>query len=146
MTKQNKISFETAKFLPKQDAKHSPLLSVLVAMQSNDPQQVKRSGADVQNTLKQVSAVLSMMSDLLEWTESVDEARRCQLIDGMTLMASLSELCSETMTQVEYGWFVESNPKAAAQIFEFSKFASGRTARGAVSESDESEGGGHDNE
>lgn len=50
------------------------------------------------------------------------------------------------MTQVENGWFVEANPKAAAQMYEFKGTASGRTARSAAVESDESEGGDHENE
>lgn len=146
MTKQNKIPFVTADFMSERSADNAPLTALLVAMQSNDPRRVKQSGGDLQCTLKQVSSVLTMMSDLLMWERVIEEPRRNQLSDGINLMASVTEICADAMTQVENGWFVEANPKAAAQMYEFKGTASGRTARSAAVESDESEGGGHENE
>lgn len=146
MTKQNKIPFVTADFMSEHSADNAPLTALLVAMQSNDPKRVMKSSSDVQATMIQVSAVLSMMSDLLMWERVIEEPRRNQLSDGINLMASVTEICAEAMTQVENGWFVEANPKAAAQMYEFKGTASGRTARSAAVESDESEGGGHENE
>lgn len=146
MTKQNKIPFVTADFMSERSADNAPLSALLVAMQSNDPRRVKQSGGDLQCTLKQVSSVLTMMSDLLMWERVIEEPRRNQLSDGINLMASVTEICADAMTQVENGWFVEANPTAAAQMYEFKGTASGRTARSAAVESDESEGGGHENE
>ena len=146
MTKQNKIPFVTADFLSERSADNAPLTALLVAMQSNDPRQVMKSSSDVQATMIQVSSVLTMMSDLMMWERQIDDARRNQLSDGINLMASVTEICADAMTQVENGWFVEANPKAAARMYEFQGTASGRTARSAAVESDESEGGDHENE
>lgn len=146
MTKQNKIPFVTADFMSERSADNAPLTALLVAMQSNDPKRVLKSSSDVQATMKQVSAVLTMMSDLLMWERVIEEPRRNQLSDGINLMASVTEICADAMTQVENGWFVEANPKAAARMYEFKGTASGRTARSAAVESDESEGGDHENE
>lgn len=146
MTKQNKIPFVTADFMSERSADNAPLTALLVAMQSNDPKRVMKSSLDVQVTMKQVSAVLTMMSDLLMWERVIEEPRRNQLSDGINLMVSVTEICADAMTQVENGWFVEANPKAAARMYEFKGTASGRTARSAAVESDESEGGGHENE
>lgn len=146
MTKQNKIPFVTADFMSERSADNAPLTALLVAMQSNDPKRVLKSSSDVQATMKQVSAVLTMMSDLMMWERVIEEPRRNQLSDGINLMASVTEICADAMTQVENGWFVEANPKAAARMYEFKGTASGRTARSAAVESDESEGGGHENE
>lgn len=146
MTKQNKIPFVTADFMSERSADNAPLTALLVAMQSNDPKRVMKSSSDVQATMIQVSAVLTMMSDLLMWERVIEEPRRNQLSDGINLMASVTEICANAMTQVENGWFVEANPKAAARMYEFKGTASGRTARSAAVESDESEGGGHENE
>lgn len=145
MTKQNKIPFVTADFMSEHSADNAPLTALLVAMQSNDPRQVMKSSSDVQATMIQVSSVLTMMSDLMMWERQIDDARRNQLSDGINLMASVTEICADAMTQVENGWFVEANPKAAAQMYEFKGTASGRTARSAA-ESDEFQGGGHENE
>lgn len=146
MTKQNKIPFVTADFMSECSADNAPLTALLVAMQSNDPKRVLKSSSDVQVTMKQVSSVLTMMSDLMMWERVIEEPRRNQLSDGINLMASVTEICADAMTQVENGWFVEANPKAAARMYEFKGTASGRTARSAAVESDESEGGGHENE
>lgn len=146
MTKQNKIPFVTADFMSERSADNAPLTALLVAMQSNDPKRVLKSSSDVQATMKQVSAVLTMMSDLMMWERVIEEPRRNQLSDGINLMASVTEICADAMTQVENGWFVEANPKAAARMYEFKGTASGRIARSAAVESDESEGGGHENE
>lgn len=146
MTKQNKIPFVTADFMSERSADNAPLTALLVAMQSNDPKRVLKSSSDVQVTMKQVSAVLTMMSDLLMWERVIEEPRRNQLSDGINLMASVTEICADAMTQVENGWFVEANPKAEAQMYEFKGTAPGRTARSAAVESDESEGGDHENE
>lgn len=146
MTKQNKIPFVTADFMSERSADNAPLTALLVAMQSNDPKRVMKSSSDVQATMKQVSAVLTMMSDLMMWERVIEEPRRNQLSEGINLMASVTEICADAMTQVENGWFVEANPKAAARMYEFKGTASGRTARSAAVESDESEGGGHENE
>lgn len=146
MTKQNKIPFVTADFMSERSADNAPLTALLVAMQSNDPKRVMKSSSDVQATMIQVSAVLSMMSDLMMWERVIEEPRRNQLSDGINLMASVTEICANAMTQVENGWFVEANPKAAARMYEFKGTASGRTARSAAVESDESEGGDHENE
>lgn len=146
MTKQNKIPFVTADFMSERSADNAPLTALLVAMQSNDPRQVMKSSSDVQATMIQVSSVLTMMSDLMMWERQIDDARRNQLSDGINLMASVTEICADAMTQVENGWFVEANPKAAAQMYEFKGTASGSTARSAAVESDESEGGDHENE
>ena len=146
MTKQNKIPFVTADFMSERSADNAPLTALLVAMQSNDPKRVMKSSSDVQATMKQVSAVLTMMSDLMMWERVIEEPRRNQLSDGINLMASVTEICADAMTQVENGWFVEANPKAAARMYEFKGTASGRIARSAAVESDESEGGDHENE
>lgn len=146
MTKQNKIPFVTAAFMSERSADNAPLTALLVAMQSNDPKRVMKSSSDVQATMKQVSAVLTMMSDLMMWERVIEEPRRNQLSDGINLMASVTEICADAMTQVENGWFVEANPKAAARMYEFKGTASGRIARSAAVESDESEGGDHENE
>lgn len=146
MRTQNKIPFVTADFMSERSADNAPLTALLVAMQSNDPRRVKQSRGDLQCTLKQVSSVLTMMSDLLMWERVIEEPRRNQLSDGINLMASVTEICADAMTQVENGWFVEANPKAAARMYDFEGTASGRTARSAAVESDESEGGGHENE
>ena len=146
MTKQNKIPFVTADFMSERSADNAPLTALLVAMQSNDPKRVMKSSSDVQVTMKQVSAVLTMMSDLMMWERVIEEPRRNQLSDGINLMASVTEICADAMTQVENGWFVEANPKAAARMYEFKGTASGRIARSAAVESDESEGGDHENE
>lgn len=144
MTKQNKIPFVTADFLSECSAETAPLSALLVAMQSNDPRRVKRSGGDLQCTLKQVSSVLTMMSDLVMRERQIDDARRNQLCEGVNLMASVTDICAEAMAQVETGWFVEANPKAAARLYEFEGTASACTARSAAVEPDESEGGGHE--
>ena len=146
MTKQNKIPFVTADFMSERSADNAPLTALLVAMQSNDPKRVMKSSSDVQVTMKQVSAVLTMMSDLMMWERVIEEPRRNQLSDGINLMASVTEICADAMTQVENGWFVEANPKAAARMYEFKGTASGRIARSAAVESDESEGCDHENE
>ncbi len=146
MTKQNKIPFVTADFLSERSAETAPLSALLVSMQSNDPQIVRQSSTDVQFTLKQVASVLTLMSELVMRERQIDDVRRNQLSDGINLMASVTEICADAMTQVENGWFVEANPKAAAQMYEFKGTASGSTARSAAVESDESEGGDHENE
>lgn len=140
MTKQNKIPFVTADFMSERSADNAPLSALLVAMQSNDPQTVMKGATDAQATLKQVASVLTMMSDLMMWERVIEDSRRNQLSDGINLMASVTEICADAMTQVENGWFVEANPKAAARMYDFEGTASGRTARSAAVESDESEG------
>lgn len=146
MTKQNKIPFVTADFLSERSAETAPLSALLVSMQSNDPQIVRQSSTDVPFTLKQVASVLTLMSELVMRERQIDDVRRNQLCEGVNLMASVTDICAGALEKVENGWFVEANPEAAARIYEFTNSAPGRTARGAVSESDESEGGGHDNE
>lgn len=92
MTKQNKIPFVTADFVSERSADNAPLTALLVAMQSNDPKRAMKSSSDVQVTMKQVSSVLTMMSDLLMWERVIEEPRRNQLSDGINLMASVTEI------------------------------------------------------
>lgn len=129
MTKQNKIPFVSSDFVSERFADGAPLTSLLAAMQSDDPQRVRRGGDAVQATLKQVASVLTMMSDLVMWERTIEDARRYQLCEGMNLMASLSDICADAMTQIENGWYVAADPENAGKVYDLKNEGGGHETK-----------------